>query len=212
MMLSLAQWAQSTAFFTALRGSWYAYPAVLSLHLLGIAIFGGMILLTNMRLLGLALRDRSISDLIDQLRIPKRLGLVLVATCGILLVGAKAEEYYYNIFFRIKLALLALIFVHGWAFRRSVYYNTAELDRSRKQIPTRAKLAASLSLLLWGGVACAGRGIGYIDPPLDKIHAGRRPGSNYVASSAYLASSTGTSSPGPPENIFAESKKPATVK
>src|SRR6185369_13363803 len=29
---------------------------------------------------------------------------------------------------------------------------------------------------------------------------------------AYFASSTGTSSPGPPANIFAESKKPAVVK
>src|SRR5215471_21762399 len=89
MLLSLAQWAQSTAFFTALRSSWYVYPAVLSLHLLGIAIFGGMVLLTNMRLLGWAFRDRSISDMIEQLRVPKRFGLILVATCGVLMLGAK---------------------------------------------------------------------------------------------------------------------------
>jgi hypothetical protein len=170
MILSLAQWAQSTAFFTALRSSWYVYPVVLSLHLLGIAIFGGMVLVTNMRLLGLAFRDRSVSDVIDQLRVPKRFGLVLVATCGLLMLGAKAEEYYYNIFFRLKLVILGLIFVHGWIFRRSVYY-ALELDRAGLGIPGRAKLAASLSILLWVGVACAGRGIGYIDPPLDKIHA-----------------------------------------
>src|SRR5215469_13221208 len=101
MILSLARCAQSTAFFTALRSSWHVYPVVLSLHLLGIAIFGGMVLVTNMRLLGLALRDRSISDLVDQLRIPKRFGLVLIATCGVLMLGAKAEEYYYNIFLRL---------------------------------------------------------------------------------------------------------------
>ncbi|MGH7969024.1 MAG: DUF6644 family protein [Limisphaerales bacterium] len=171
MILSFAQWVQSTTFFTALRGSWFVYPVVLSLHLLGIAIFGGMILVTNMRLLGLAFRDRSISDMVDQLRIPKRYGLVLVATCGLLLLGAKAEEYYYNIFFRLKLLLLCLIFVHGWIFRRSVYFNTSALDVARPRIPGRAKLAASLSILLWVAVACAGRGIGYIDPPLDKLHA-----------------------------------------
>ena len=174
MILSLAQWAQSTFFFTALRSSWYVYPVVLSLHLLGIAIFGGMILATNMRLLGLAFRDRPISDLVDQLRIPKRFGLVLIATCGVLLLGAKAEEYYYNIFFRLKLLLLGLIFIHGWIFRRSVYYNTSELDCAGPRIPGRARLAASLSILLWVAVACAGRGIGYIDPPLDKLHAENR--------------------------------------
>jgi hypothetical protein len=170
MFLSLAQWAQGTDFFTALRSSWYVYPIVMSLHLCGIALFGGLILLTDMRLLGLALRNYSVSDVVDQLRWPKRIGFVLIATCGLLLLGSKAEEYYYNIFVRIKLSLLALVFIHGWLFRRSVYFNTAEIDKA-PQIPGRVKLAAGLSLLLWTCVACAGRGIGYIDPPLDKIHA-----------------------------------------
>jgi hypothetical protein len=197
MLLSFAQWAQSTAFFTALRGSWYTYPAVLSLHLLGIAIFGGMVLLTNMRLLGWALRDRSISDVIEQLRVPKRFGLILVATCGLLMLGAKAEEYYYNIFFRIKMVILALILVHGWIFRKTVYFNTSELDR-RKNIPSRAKLAGSLSLILWAAMACAGRGIGYIDPPLDKIHAKFAPrGVGSKLHSSYLASSAEKSSLAP---------------
>ena len=39
-------------------------------------------------------------------------------------------------------------------------------------LPAGAKLAAIISLVLWIGIACAGRGIGYIEPPLDKIHAG----------------------------------------
>lgn len=170
MILSLAQWAQGTAFFTALRQSWYVYPVVMSIHLLGIALFGGMVLLTNMRLLGLAMRSRSVTDIVEQFRTPKRIGLILIAACGILMLGSKAEEYYYNIFFRLKLSLLFLMFVHGWYFRRSVYFNTAEIDRAPK-IPRRAKMAASLSLLIWTGIACAGRGIGYIDPPLDKLHA-----------------------------------------
>lgn len=170
MILSLAQWIQSTVFFRDLRESWYVYPAVMSLHLLGIALFGGLVLLTNMRLLGLAMRHRTVSDVIDQLRAPKRIGLILIAACGILMLGSKAEEYYYNIFVRVKLSLLALMFVHGWYFRRSVYYNTAEIDRA-PVIPARVKVAASLSILLWVGIVCAGRGIGYIEPPLNKLHA-----------------------------------------
>lgn len=170
MILSLAQWLQSTDFFTALRISAIVYPTVMSLHLLGIALFGGLILMTDLRLLGLAMRKHSVTDVVDQFRIPKRIGLIVVATCGILMLGSKAEEYYYNIFFRIKLLLLTLIFIHGWIFRRSVYFNTVEIDRAR-QIPPRAKLAAGLSLLLWASIACAGRGIGYIEPPLSKIHA-----------------------------------------
>ena len=170
MILTLAQWIQSTVFFRDLRESWYVYPIVMSTHLLCIALFGGMVLLTNLRLLGLAMRSRSVSDVIGQWRVAKRIGLIVIATCGILMLGSKAEEYYYNIFVRIKLSLLALVFVHGWIFRRSVYYNTAAIDQA-PQIPQRAKTAAALSLALWTGIACAGRGIGYIDPPLSKLHA-----------------------------------------
>lgn len=170
MILSFAQWMQATAFFSALRQSWFVYPAIMATHLLAIALFGGMVLLTNLRLLGLAMTDRSVSDVVGQWRVPKRIGLIIVATCGILMLGSKAEEYYYNIFFRTKITLLALMFLHGWYFRRSVYYNTEEIDKA-PEIPMRVKVAASLSLVLWASIACAGRGIGYIDPPLNKLHA-----------------------------------------
>ena len=170
MLLSFVQSLQDTGFFTALRGSAYAYPVVLSLHMLGIAVFGGMILMTDMRLLGLAMRKRSISELINQFRVPKRWGLLLTATCGFLMFGSKAEEYYYNPFFRTKLILFGLLVVHALVFYRSVYADPAALDRF-STAPAHAKLAAVLSLILWIAVACCGRGIGYIQPPLDKIHA-----------------------------------------
>jgi hypothetical protein len=169
MLLNLALWIQATAFFTYLRGSAYVYPCILSLHMVAIAFFGGMILMTDMRLLGLAMRNRPIADVVDQLRIPKRYGFLLAATCGVLMLGCKAEEYYYNAFFRAKLALLILVAVHALLFRGSVYNKTAEFDKAGR-VPGIAKTAAALSLLLWIGIACMGRGIGYIEPPFG-IHA-----------------------------------------
>jgi hypothetical protein len=114
------------------------------------------------------MRSRLISDVLDQLRVPKRIGLLVTATLGFLLLGCKAEEYYYNSFFRAKMLLLALVAVHAIVFRSSVYTGT-QLDRPGI-IPARAKLAAALSLLLWSAIACMGRGIGYLDPPFG-IHA-----------------------------------------
>src|SRR5580658_7824824 len=170
MLLSFAQWIQFTTSFTALRGSANVYPIVLSLHMIGIAFFGGMILMTDLRLLGWGLRKRSIAEVVNQFRVPKRWGLLLTATCGILMAGSKAEEYYYNAFFRTKLILFAVVIVSELVFYRSVYANPAALDRT-PSAPTNAKLAAVLSILLWTSIACCGRGIGYIEPPLDKIHA-----------------------------------------
>ncbi len=170
MLLTFVQWLQLTDFFTAMRGSAYVYPIVLSLHMVGIALFGGMILMTDLRLLGVTMRQRPIADVVNQLRVPKRWGLLLTATCGILMFGSKAEEYYYNAFFRTKLILFAVVIVTELVFYRSVYANPAALDQA-PQVPANAKLAAALSLLLWTAIACCGRGIGYIEPPLDKIHA-----------------------------------------
>jgi hypothetical protein len=169
MLLSLALWIQATDFFTYLRGSGYVYPAILSLHMVAIAFFGGMILMTDLRLLGLAMRNHPVTDVAEQLRVPKRYGFLLAVTCGLLMLGCKAEEYYYNAFFRAKVVLLLLVVVHALVFRRSVYDRVAEFDRDGL-VPGRAKLAAGLSLLLWAGIACMGRGIGYIEPPFG-IHA-----------------------------------------
>jgi hypothetical protein len=169
-ILSFAQWIQSTTFFTALRGSAYVYPIVLSTHMIAIALFGGMILLVDVRLLGWAMRRYTVSEMVNQLRPLKRAGFLLLITCGLLMEGCKAEEYYYNAFFRTKMTLLLLVGVHALIFRRSVYRNTEALDRA-PSIPPQAKLAASLSLILWTSLVIAGRGIGYIEPPLDKIHA-----------------------------------------
>jgi len=169
MLLSLALWVQATGFFTYLRGSGYVYPTILSLHMVAIAFFGGMILMTDLRLLGLAMRNHPVADVAEQLRIPKRYGLLLAVTCGLLMLGCKAEEYYYNVFFRTKVVLLLAVIAHALVFRGNVYDKVAEFDLEGR-VPGRAKVAAGLSLILWISIACMGRGIGYIEPPMG-IHA-----------------------------------------
>jgi hypothetical protein len=173
MLLALAQWIQLTALFTYLRESHYSYPVVLSLHMVALAFFGGMILMTDLRLLGWAMRSRTVSDVVDQLRVPKRIGFILMVTFGFLLFGCKAEEYYYSPFFRVKVMLLACVGLHALVFRGSVYGRRDDVD-PLAAIPRRAKMAAALSLVLWTGIACMGRGIGYLDPPFG-LHAQRWP-------------------------------------
>jgi hypothetical protein len=147
-----------------LRESDRGYETLLSLHVSFIALSAAMVLLTDLRLLDFMPGGYSVSDIVDQLRVPKRVGFLCVATCGFLMFGMKAEEYYLNIFFRIKILLFALITIHAVLFRPLVYNRTAELDAYPKP-PARARAAAILSIGLWFGVVCAGRGIGYMHPP-----------------------------------------------
>lgn len=157
----IVQWFQDTALGTAIRESAIVFPVILSLHLTGMGLFGGMILMTDLRLLGIALTKHPVSDIVNGLRPWKHLGLTLTAGCGILLLWSKAAIYYPNPYLRIKLVLFALIIIHAIVFR-SVYRNVADLDRT--VIPGRAKLAAVLSLVLWISVLTAGRWIGYWEP------------------------------------------------
>ncbi len=67
-LASFAQSVQATDFATALRESEVMYPIIMSTHLAAIAVFGGMILMTDLRILGLAMRSVPITDVVGQLR------------------------------------------------------------------------------------------------------------------------------------------------
>jgi hypothetical protein len=159
--LELSRAIEYTGFFTAMRESALVYPIVMSTHLTSIALFGGLILITDLRLLGLAMKTVPISDIIRQTRIWKRIGFVIMVTCGVLLAGSKLEAYYGNPYFQIKLALLALVGVHALVFRKSVYGNP-KLD-AFATTPRAAKVAACISVVLWVGILSAGRWIAYFE-------------------------------------------------
>lgn len=163
-ILEIFRWVQWTPFATALRESGLAYPLVMTGHLTGMGLFGGMIAVTDLRLLGWGMKGSSITDVVEQLRPWKRVGFVLVVGCGLSLLAAKAEFYYHNPFYWTKMTLLALVGVHAMVFHRSVYGNTKALDLA-PEIPPVAKAAACISLLLWLGLVTFGRLIAYYDVP-----------------------------------------------
>jgi len=153
---------QSIDFLTAFSESVLAYPIVLSIHLACIALFGGMILMTNLRLLGLNFRGLTITEMVTSLRPWKRAGLVIMIATGLLLATSEAEKYAPNPFFWTKMVILGLIVLHAVIFRPLVYSRTDELDRS-PVIPIKAKAAAILSLVLWTTMFTMGRLIAYWD-------------------------------------------------
>lgn len=157
MLVPFFRWLQDTGFFSHIRDSAYAYPVLLSLHIVAFVFLGGMVLATDLQLLGVGMKSYPVSDVINGLRIPKRLCLAFAAICGVLMFGAKAERYSNNPWFWLKITLLVLIAGNYLIFRREVYAGAAKLDRAPGP-PARARLAAGLSLLLWVGVVWAGRG------------------------------------------------------
>jgi len=161
-MLPLFEWIQDVGFLAAIRESAMVYPIIMATHLSCIALFGGMILMTDMRLLGLGLKRYTVSEVVNALRTPKRVGFVLMVTMGLLLACSEAVKYYHNPYFWVKLTLLACVGVHALIFRPTVYNHPEEIDKL-PALPSRAKAAAVLSLVIWTGVLTMGRLIGYYE-------------------------------------------------
>jgi hypothetical protein len=157
-VVSMLEWVESTDLSTAIREGALLYPIIGGFHLLAIALFGGMLVMTDLRLLGWAMQRRTVSDVLEQFRGWKRAGFALVASSGLLLGWAEPLKLYRSPSFWAKMALLALVGVNALAFRNSVYENAKALDA---RLTPRAKLAAALSLILWAGLIVAGRLIAF---------------------------------------------------
>jgi len=160
--MSIAHSIQSIDFLTAFSESVLAYPIVLSIHLTCIGLFGGMILATDLRLLGFTFKGLTITEVVTSLRPWKRVGGTIMIAMGLPLAASEAEKYASNPFFWTKMIVLGLIGLHALIFRPLVYNRTDELDRS-PVISTEAKLAAILSLVLWTSMFTMGRLIAYWD-------------------------------------------------
>ena len=155
---SLLEWIESTDLSTTIREGALPYPIIGGIHLLGIALFGGMVVVTDLRLLGWAMRRRAVSDIVQQFRWWKRAGFAVVVASGLLLAWAEPVKLYRSPAFWVKMALLALVGAHALGFRARVYGNADRLDDG---VTTEAKLAAILSLLLWAGLIVSGRLIAF---------------------------------------------------
>ena len=158
--MSIAHSLESVKFLADFSESVYAYPIVLSTHLTCIALFGGMILMTNLRLLGLTFKSVTITEMVTTLRPWKRIGGTIMILAGLLLATSEATKYAPNPYFWTKMIVLVLIGVHALVFRPTVYNRTEELDRL-PVIPTNVKVAAVLSLVLWTAMFTMGRLIAY---------------------------------------------------
>jgi hypothetical protein len=154
----LLEWIESTDLSTAIREGALLYPIIGGVHLLAIALFGGMLLATDLRLLGWAMQKRPVNDVIAQLRRWKRAGFVMLVASGLLLGWAEPIKLYRSPSFWIKMTLLALVGVHALVFRNSVY-GDAPLPKSC--LPAKAKVAAIVSLILWAGLIVSGRLIAF---------------------------------------------------
>ena len=155
-LLEFCRWLQYSAPLHSLRESPIFFPIVATIHLMGLALIGGSVLMVDLRLLGWGVQGQPASRVTDDAERWLRIGLVVMVSTGILLFMCFATKYYYLTFFWVKMAALVAVVV----FTRSVHRRVA-LANEADVSPSRRRLVALVSLFLWTTVAIGGRYIGF---------------------------------------------------
>jgi len=153
-------WLQATAVATTISENEIIFPWIESVHVLAIVLVVGTISIVDLRLLGVASRDRTVSRLMADV-LPFTWGaFAIAAITGSLMFSSDAVHYAHNFYFRGKLVLLALAGLNMVVFH---LFGIGDVARwgAGGPTPLAARAAATVSLLVWIAVVAFGRGIGF---------------------------------------------------
>lgn len=159
-LLAFCEWLAATDNSTALRESLYMYPLVESSHVMFLLLFVGLTVMLDLRLLGVALRNMPVSDLVDRILPWVRAGFAVMVFTGVLLFYAIPVRTYQSVWFRAKMIMLCLAAFNIWYFHYRVYPKRAQWDHDPRP-PWVVRRAGLASLILWAGIIVAGRFIAY---------------------------------------------------
>lgn len=157
---SVWSWLHATPPAAFVRESVWAYPALETMHVIGLGLVFGSILAYDLRLLGWH-RDLPLSRLGRHLLPWVWAGFALNLASGLLLFVSDAVEFAENTSFRVKMLLLALAGLNALWFQTRIARTMPAWDRDA-DAPAVAKLAAALSLVLWLAIVTAGRLMAYV--------------------------------------------------
>src|SRR5215467_3828549 len=158
--LEWCQWLQHTRFATAISESDYLFPLIEGSHILALPLSVGMIVILDLRLLGIAFCDGPAGKLVLNLLRWCKIGFAVMFLTGGLLFITQAGKAYGNVFFRAKLIFLLLLGINAVAYQKVFFPNMAKWE-SGPGTPLGARFCAAVSLILWIGVIVCGRTMAY---------------------------------------------------
>ncbi len=155
MLEPFFRWCESTAIGTAVRDSVWAFPILEAVHLLGLCMLGGALLVVDLRLLGAGLTRQPVAHLARHARPWLITALAILVSTGVPLFLSEAIKAYYNTSFWVKMTTLPIALTFTFAVRERV----ARQEDGEPGV--RGKVVGAVSLALWFTVAAAGRWIGF---------------------------------------------------
>jgi hypothetical protein len=160
-IVAVCKWLEQTSIGASVRQSLWLFPAIETVHLLGMAALLGTIVAFDLRLMGLVMRREPVSVLSRRLLPWAWAAFTVQVATGASLFLSEAVKMYANPAFRLKMLLIALAGVHALIFHFAARRNLSAWNESRL-LRAGARVAGLVSILLWIGVVAAGRWIGFI--------------------------------------------------
>lgn len=140
-------------------GVW-TYGVVNLIHILGVAMLFGAILVLDLRLLGLW-QQMKLASVSRPLVTVAATGLALAIVSGIPMLTTKAVDYIGNPFLFIKFPAIAFALVNVWLVHRSRAWRAQGVRELLPRERLRLAGGAAASLVLWLTAIVAGRMIAY---------------------------------------------------
>ncbi|HKS57907.1 MAG TPA: DUF6644 family protein [Steroidobacteraceae bacterium] len=159
-LLKFGESIGATWFSVALHESFYMYGWIESLHVITLMVSLGMLIVIDLRMLGLWLKDVPASKIAERLDRPMLIGFSIMVVTGVLLYVGIPIRTTQSLWFRIKVILLVAAFINAWLFRKHMQASVGTWDAAPVP-PRRTRIAAALSLTLWASVITCGRFIAY---------------------------------------------------
>jgi hypothetical protein len=132
------------------------FATVESVHLLALAVLGSSVIITDLRLMGLVMRDIPSKTISDNAYRWFTWSLAVLLVTGFFMLAGVATKCYHNYYYWVKMLALAVGIVFAFAIKRPL------LNGDHAQLkPLTLKLVGAASLSVWFVVAASGRWIGY---------------------------------------------------
>jgi len=155
-ILAFFDWLDTSLLADVAKAYGGVFAVVQMFHLLAMAMLGGMVLVGDLRLLGLIMRDIPSELVIANTQKWFGIALIVIILSGIFMSAAVAMKLYYNEMFWAKMAALAMGVLFYYFVRRPL------LDSDHSSIGNwTLRCVALASITLWITVAACGRWIGF---------------------------------------------------
>jgi hypothetical protein len=163
MMLQLQElisYFEGSALADSIRENDNLFPLIESVHVVSICLVVGSILVVDLRLLGLASLNRSVSRVTHGILPLTWFAFAVAVASGSLMFISNATKYLENGYFIAKLLLIGVAGLNMVVFHAISARSQPQWD-NKARLPLAARLAGGLSILLWISVVACGRWIGF---------------------------------------------------